>query len=1125
MSSVSSLNRGWLAMMLAVFASLGIPAVSCAQSSDAGQAQKPVAPDAGGKSPAASAWDRLVYVPFRNLQQTLAGDGAVAIVPVRVLNDWWQKLQALEARPVGDAAIGGGVAEARYDATIEGDLARVRVELAVRALTTEGLRLPLRFGEAALGELSCEDKRVWLRATGDGDYEIRLPEPGLYRVQFEMGVKVKTTPDGRELDFETPRAVTSSLQVKVPSADQAFELEPSAAAVETAVDEGASRLTARLPAAGRLRARWRPRSGDSPMQDALASVRNTTMVRLGDGLIQTDSRLDHQVLRGGLERVEILAPVGARILEVTAPGLKTWNVAPGENRQTITVELLGSETKRLPVRVLTEAPLPLETFPVAGLVQDAPVHGVHAGGGWRENGVVVLSGTSDLAVVVEQQQGLIRIEPGEIPQEFARPDALAWRYFNPGFDLQVTARPIEPRVQAQRHSRVVFREDEMEVAEDFEFQVERAPVFELRFGIPEGLVVDRVDCELMKSHQVLSDRQELVVTLRDGCKGDVRLQVTARRPLGPIDGTPQVLKLLEPRGVARNRGQVWTAAAQNLELVFDDRVVERLQASTSPPGNPPTGTRWLAGWEFPSLPEFTWRMTRRSPRLSATVATTVRVRRELAEVETLVAGSVQYAGLDTIRLAIPESLADSLQVMAGDVQTPPVRQQGREDGAEPGWVFWKVVLQRPVLGAFQLRLRADQKLTLPAGARQTSFSISPVRIWNGGLEGTETVVNPTSVEGQVVLQRDRTLSVGAEADAAFESIDLRELTLLPPEGDLAFRYYSQPEGLSVSQALTVAATQLEIQPVLETLVSKGVIEAVVTEDAKVTCRMRYELRTSERQRLDLELPKDSIPLDAVVDGKRVELERAPVESSDKRWDAYQIPVSRNRSADQPFVMALIFQAPYNPRPLPGMGGNLQLHIPRLGRSGTGEGVVIQQLRAAIWVPQEFGLVGAPEGFTAVHPASLDWLEGARGFTTDTSSLDQWFGNGGAGLYSFQTAGRAYEYSRLGETASLTVPYWKTNFFTWWISGAIFAAGVVLTATSWTNRVSILLLGALLLSLLALSSRELVIHLLGAARFGLIAALAWWCVQGLRKLRLPRFSEPLPVPLVLPPGEPPVRRSE
>ena len=139
--------------------------------------------------------------------------------------------------------------------------------------------------------------------------------------------------------------------------------------------------------------------------------------------------------------------------------------------------------------------------------------------------------------------------------------------------------------------------------------------------------------------------------------------------------------------------------------------------------------------------------------------------------------------------------------------------------------------------------------------------------------------------------------------------------------------------------------------------------------------------------------------------------------------------------------------------------------------------------------------------------SLSWLQGAVGYAAETEDLDRWFGEGGGGLYAFQPAGRAYQYVRLGEIAAVTVPYWKTNFFSWWISGAIFAAGVVLTKTSWSNRVSILLLSWLILALLSLQSRDLVVHLLGAARFGLVAACAWWVVQGLRGVRAPRDREP------------------
>ena len=1054
-----------------------------------------------------SAWDRLIYVPFRNLQQTLAGDEALAIVPLKRLNEWWERLQALESRQYGEAErVGAGLAEARYVIVLDGDLARIETELAFRVLSADHLSLPLRFGTAALGELSCADSRVWLRGVGDGDYEIRFPEPGAYRVRFEMATRVKNTPSGREIQLEIPRSVTTSVQLTVPGEEQAFEVEPSAGGLETRVAEGVSRLTARLPATGSLTARWRPRTVAAPVLDPLATVKNVTQIRLGDGLIQSESRLDYQVLRGALERVEVRVPLGSRIIEVTAPGLKTWSVAPDENGQVISVELLESESKRLPVRVLTESSLPAETFAVAGMTEAGLALGVHAGGGWRETGILTVSGSADLALVIEKQQGLIRVEPVEARPELALPEALAWRYFNTGFELLMTARPVEPRIQSQRRSQVLFREAGWELIEEFQLQIDRASVFELRFGLPEGLVIDNVEGEAVKSHQVVGEPPELLVTLRDGIRGDLRLRVTGRRRLAAFEGTPQTLSLLTPRLAVRDRGEVWTAAPENLELVFDDRSVERLQPATAPPGAPPSGTRWLAGWVFPSLPEITWNMNRRSPRWAATVATTVRVRRDLAEIETWVVGTVQYAALDTFRLAIPENLADSLRVLAGSSQTPPIRQQAREEGGPPGWVFWKIVLQRPVLGPFQLNLRADQKLGLPAGSRQVQFPVAPIRVRSGGLDGSDTLANPTSVEGQVVVQRDRTLSVGAEVDQGLEPIDLRELTLLPGEGDLAFRYGSQPEDLGQSQSLTLTSTQLEIQPVLETLVSKAVLEAVVTEDSKVTCRMRYELRTSERQRLDLMLAKDSIPLDAVVAGKRVELERSPVESPDKRWDAYQIPVLRNRTADEPFVIALIYQTPYNPRPLPGWGGNLQIHVPRLGKGAGEEGVVIQQLRAAVWVPQEYGLVGVPQGFTAVRSANFHWLQGAVGYATETDELDRWFGEGGNGLYSFQPAGRAYESVRLGETPAITVPYWKTNFFTWWISGALFAAGVVLSKTSWSNRVSIVLLCALGLALVSLQSRDLVVHLLGAARFGLLATLAWWIIHGLRDVRGPRDPE-------------------
>src|SRR4029077_10583586 len=107
--------------------------------------------------------------------------------------------------------------------------------------------------------------------------------------------------------------------------------------------------------------------------------------------------------------------------------------------------------------------------------------------------------------------------------------------------------------------------------------------------------------------------------------------------------------------------------------------------------------------------------------------------------------------------------------------------------------------------------------------------------------------------GELTVQKDRSLSVSARKDdgadkggADLEPIDVRELTLLPQEGNLAYRYFKQPEKLSTPLKLELTAERHEIQEVVETVVAQALIEAVMTQDKSVTFRCQYRLKTSER---------------------------------------------------------------------------------------------------------------------------------------------------------------------------------------------------------------------------------------------------------------------------------------
>jgi hypothetical protein len=113
-------------------------------------------------------------------------------------------------------------------------------------------------------------------------------------------------------------------------------------------------------------------------------------------------------------------------------------------------------------------------------------------------------------------------------------------------------------------------------------------------------------------------------------------------------------------------------------------------------------------------------------------------------------------------------------------------------------------------------------------------------------------------------------------------------------------------------------------------------------------------------------------------------------------------------------------------------------------------------------------------------------------------LERWFGESGSGLFAFTPAGRAYLYRRLGSPEVLELSYWKTAWFTWTISGALFVVALLLVRTSWENRLTIVLFTAFAAAMYSLRDADLVVNLIGAARFGLVAMAAYWLIHAVTR---------------------------
>ncbi|MHC4405567.1 MAG: hypothetical protein ACYTG0_38465, partial [Planctomycetota bacterium] len=300
-----------------------------------------------------------------------------------------------------------------------------------------------------------------------------------------------------------------------------------------------------------------------------------------------------------------------------------------------------------------------------------------------------------------------------------------------------------------------------------------------------------------------------------------------------------------------------------------------------------------------------------------------------------------------------------------------------------------------------------------------------------------------------------------------------------------------------------------LQYVINTLVRRAYIEAVITEDGPMTMRARYDLKSSERQRLAVTL-RDPRILGITVAGQTVAPEKAPAAPSGSPQDkTYLINVARPADSDEPFQIWAVFETPLTEKEL-GVTDLLRLPLPRFD-----EGVKFQHVYVRVWVPKDYRLVGDPEGFTSHIGVGL-W--DSRKITQTGDNPDGWFPKD-TSSFDFQVGGTTYLFSSLTGPTELRIGYWHIPTMTTIASLLVLAIGGVLVRFSLEAKVFTILALVFVVLFVGLFSPSIVNSWLLAARLGIAGVVALWLVVWLlyvrRTGRLPSFARRDPTAPVAP----------
>ncbi len=590
------------------------------------------------------------------------------------------------------------------------DRVELNVKLSVVVRSEGWVRVPLRFGQAALRSLpgnglsgapvitvpeqtgqestpgDPRDYTLWLRGTGKETTE---------EVNLSFMAPLSGVGRERRMLLSVPRATVSELKLIVPMANAVAEVS-NGAILETpvALDKDTTELTVR-GIRGDLELTWRSANGSpSKVSPVLTSV-GTIVATVERRRVDFEARLAVRAHGRELARMEVRLPPGAVLSEEVYEGYVVEEKAVPEH-------LEASEGRVVEVRF--SEPLDDEELTEVRLRGQFVLAGFEVLGAIRQSGTVAVRARGEWDV--RYDVGLGAEQVSDVPKDLQAEDLIAvFRYYEQPFSLAARVFPKETRVSVEPRYVISVEENMARLDATLKYAVRGKKAYRLTIEMngwqlqqlgPEQLVIAE-ECQVDESG-VLS------IELEEGAMVEFELRLQASRAIEP-DKASISLALPHPVVNSLRGAAVVVLPADNIDLRPDAANMRGLQEQQVVPP-----------MELPQMQQEP--LFYRSETGEAVFAAMIRVRQQEVSVETLAEVSigpdearvrqrlnyeVKYEPATSLAIQMPRELAESdrLEFFVNGEAVAAVAAPQQESG-DDDLVVRQIVLPAAKLGRFEV---------------------------------------------------------------------------------------------------------------------------------------------------------------------------------------------------------------------------------------------------------------------------------------------------------------------------------------------------------------------------------------------------------------------------------------